>query len=76
METARSLIVELNGYLRPLVFALAIAGVAYNAVTIIITPTGRWSSDEAIVIARRRIIIIICAVISFLTIDRLFKGGF
>lgn len=75
-ETARGLIVELNGYLRPLVFALAIAGVAYNAVTIIMGPTSGRSGDDVIAIARRRIIIIVCAVISFLTIDRLFKGGF
>lgn len=74
--TASGLISEMHGYLQPFVIALAMAGIAYNAITIIVSPTGRGSSDEAIAIARRRIIIIICAFISFMFISKLFERGF
>ena len=75
-STAYNLIHEYHEAIQPFVIALATAGVAYNAITIIVTPTGRWTSDEAITIARRRIITIICAVIAFFLIEGLFAGGF
>ena len=75
-DTAGSLVSEFHGYLKPFVIGLAIAGIGFNAITIIVTPTGRYTSDEAIAIARKRIIIIISAVIAFMTIERLFRGGF
>ena len=75
-ETAKNLISYLHGYLKPFVLALATVGVGYNAIVIIFEPASSMASENAVYIAKKRIVIIISAVIAFMLIDYVFASGF
>ena len=75
-DIGRSVINELHGYLEPLVLALATAGVAYNAMLIIIEPASSVSSEDSVYLAKKRIGIIISAVVAFEIIKSIFSRNF
>lgn len=57
------------------VIPIAIAGIGFSAVTLILGVTNNTGSpEEAVAIAKRRIIAIICAVIAFFLINKFFVG--
>ena len=72
----KSIVEELHGYLEPLVLALATLGVAYNGILIIFDPAGNTAADEALYIAKKRIIIILSAVAAFYVIKSIFSTDF
>ena len=75
-DIGRSVINELHGYLEPFILALGAAGVACNAVLIIFEPFSTSNPDEALAMAKKRIGIIICAVLAFEIIKIVFSTDF
>ena len=72
----RSIVNEIHGYLEQFVLALATAAIAYNAALIIFEPTSSVASEDSVYMAKKRIFIIISAVIAFYIIKSVFSKDF
>ena len=64
--TAKDIFNETYNSIRPFIIALATCAIGYNAIIMMIGPIGDNQIGDLAAVARRRIIIVVCAVIAFM----------
>ena len=65
LSDAKSIAKEINPVIKPFLIALATLAIGYNSIVIILGPASGSSGEDAIALAKRRLIIVVSALVAY-----------